>query len=126
MVYKFFDKKSSSGAIKTDIISNQWPSDLATRQLVEELHKPIIRNIGKHKVCCLFKDNIWGADLADMQLISKYNSKFRFLLCVIDIFSKYAWAAALKDKKRYYNGECFSKNFRWVWVQTKQNMGRQR
>ena len=46
-----------------------------------------------------FKDNIWGADLADMQLISKFNKGFRFLLCVIDIFSKYAWVIPLKDKK---------------------------
>ena len=46
-----------------------------------------------------FKDNIWGADIADMQLINKFNRGFRFLLGVIDIFSKYAWVAALKDKK---------------------------
>ena len=46
-----------------------------------------------------FKDNIWGADLADMQLIRKFNKGFRFLLCVIDIFSKCAWVAPLKDKK---------------------------
>ena len=46
-----------------------------------------------------FKDDIWGADLEDMQLISKFNKGFRFLLCVVDIFSKYAWVAPLKDKK---------------------------
>ena len=46
-----------------------------------------------------FKDNIWGTDLADMQLISKFNKGFRFLLCFIDIFSKYAWVVPLKDKK---------------------------
>ena len=46
-----------------------------------------------------FKDNIWGVDLADMQLLSKFNKGFRFLLCVIDIFSKYAWVVPLKDKK---------------------------
>ena len=46
-----------------------------------------------------FIDNIWGADLGDMQLISKFNKGFRFLLCVIDIYSKYAWVAPLKDKK---------------------------
>ena len=39
---------------------------------------------------------IWGAD---MQLISKFNKGFRFLLCVIDIFSKYAWVVPLKNKK---------------------------
>ena len=43
--------------------------------------------------------NIWGADLADMQLISKFNKGFRFLLFVIDIFSKYTWVVPLEDKK---------------------------
>ena len=46
-----------------------------------------------------FKGNIWGADLADMQLFSRYNKGIRFLLCVIDIFSKCAWVVPLKDKK---------------------------
>ena len=45
-------------------------------------------------------ENIWGADLADMQLISKFNKGICFLVCVFDIFSKYAWVIALKDKKR--------------------------
>ena len=40
-----------------------------------------------------------GADLADMQLISKSNKVIKFLLSVIDIFSKYAWVFPLKDKK---------------------------
>ena len=44
-------------------------------------------------------DKIWGADLADMQLINKFNKGIRFLLCVIDIFSKYAWDIPLKDEK---------------------------
>ena len=46
-----------------------------------------------------FKDNIWGVDLADMQLISKYNKGIRYLLCAIDLFSKYAFVVPLKDKK---------------------------
>ena len=46
-----------------------------------------------------FRDNIWGVDLADMQLLSKFNKGYRFLLCVIDIFSKYAWVIPIKDKK---------------------------
>ena len=47
-----------------------------------------------------FKGNIWGADLADVQLISKFNKGFRFLLCVVDVFSKYAWVVPLKYKKK--------------------------
>ena len=59
----------------------------------------MIRNFKKRTVYSGFKDNIWGADLADMQLISKFNKGFRVLLCVIDIFSIYAWVVPLKDKK---------------------------
>ena len=46
-----------------------------------------------------FKDNIWGVDLADMQLISTYNEGIRYLLCAIDLFFKYAFVVPLKDKK---------------------------
>ena len=53
----------------------------------------------KRKVYSSFKDNIWGVDLADMQLISKYNKGIRYLLCTIDLFSKYAFVVPLKDKK---------------------------
>ena len=89
MVYTFFDKKSSgSGIVNKENI-----------QLADELHKPIIRKFKKRKVYSSFRDNIWGADLADMQLLSKFNKGFRFLLCVIDIFSKYALVIPLKDKK---------------------------
>ena len=46
-----------------------------------------------------FKDNIWGVELADMQSLSRYNKGFKYLLCVIDLFSKYAWVISIKDKK---------------------------
>ena len=68
------------------IVNNDTKQNL---QLTEELHKPIIKKLKrKRKVYSSFRDNIWSADLADMQLISKFNKGFRFLLCVIDIFSK--------------------------------------
>ena len=95
MVYKFFDKKSKGSDAK-HVNIKLTPQN---QQLAEEFHKPIIRKFEKRKVYATFKDNIWGADLADMQLLSKYNKGIRFLLCVIDIFSKYAWVVPLKDKK---------------------------
>ena len=102
MVYKFLDEKSAGTGVNihenNKIKQNHRPLDLATHQLAEELRKPIIRKFKKRIVYSGFKDNIWGADLADMQLISKFNKGFRFLLCVIDIFTKYAWVVPLKDK----------------------------
>ena len=94
MVYKFFDKKSKGSGLK----ENQG-NLLANSQLANELHKPIIRKFEKRKVYSSFKDNIWGVDLADMQLMSKRNKGIRYLLCVIDLFCKYAWVVPLKDKK---------------------------
>ena len=106
MIYKFIDKKSSvvntlRGAVKSDIMPNQ--------QLATELHKPIIRKFEKRKLYPSFKDNIWGADLADMQLIGKFDKWFWFLLCVINIFSKYALAAFLKDQKFIVIANAFQK-----------------
>ena len=72
---------------------------MPNKESVEELHKPIIRKFKKRKVYSSFKDNIWGADLADMQLLSKFNKGICFLLCFIDIFSKHACVIPLKDKK---------------------------
>ena len=46
-----------------------------------------------------FKDNIWGADVADMRLRSKYNKGIKYILCATDLFSKYAFFVPLKDKK---------------------------
>ena len=90
MVHKFFDLKTSGGTVKNEIISN--------KELAEELHKPIIRKCSKRNVHSPFIDNIWCTDLADMQLISKCNKGFRFLLCDVDIYSKYACVIPLKDK----------------------------
>ena len=95
MVYKFFDKKSVGSGAK-HVNTKITPQN---QQLAEERHKPIIKKSEKRKVHAAFKDNIWGADLADMQLLSRYNKGIRLLLCVIDIFSKYAWVVPLKDKK---------------------------
>ena len=67
--------------------------------MAEEFHKPITRKFKKGKVYSGFRDNIWGDDLVDMQLISKFTKGFRFLLCIVDIFSEYAWVVPLKDKK---------------------------
>ena len=90
MVYKFFDKNSQGKGLA---------NNKENIQLADELHKSIIRKFNKRKVYSSFRDNIWDVDLADMQLLSKFNKGFRFLFCVIDIFSKHAWVIPLKEKK---------------------------
>ena len=81
MVYKVFDKKSKGCGIKS----------MSCQRLADEIHKPIIRKFERIKVYFSSKDNIWGVDLADIQLIiSKYNKGIRILLYVIVFFSKYA------------------------------------
>ena len=97
----FFYKKSEGGGSNNEIKQNE--------QLAEILHKPIIEKFLKRKVYSSFKDNIWSTDLADMQLISKFSNGTRFLLCVIDIFIKYAQAAPLKDKKYVTIANAFQK-----------------
>ena len=86
MVYKYFDskiawpeKKSKGGGAK-HVNTKVTPQN---QQLAEELDKPIIKKFVKRKVHAAFKGNIWGADLADMQLLSRYNKGIRFLLCVL-------------------------------------------
>ena len=67
--------------------------------LADELHKPITEKLERRKVYSQFKDNIWGVDLADMQSLSRKNKGIKYLLCDIDLYSKYAFVIPLKDKK---------------------------
>ena len=60
MVYKFFDKKSTCSGVNTNVNNEE---------LAEELRKPIIQKLKKWTSYSGFKDNIWGADLAHIQLI---------------------------------------------------------
>ena len=89
MAYKFFHKKSSGSGIGNE----------PNYQLADELHRQIIKKSKRRKVYSSFRDNIWGLDLVDMQPLSKHNKGIRYLLRVIDLFSKYAKVVPLKDKK---------------------------
>ena len=101
MVYKFFDKKSTGSDIAT--IEPNY-------QLANELHKSIIKNFKKRKIYSSFRDNIWDVDLADVKLLSKYNKGTKYLLCAIDLFSKYAWVIPFNVKKRISIVNIISKN----------------
>ena len=105
-------KKTSGGTDKNDNIWN--------KELSEELHKAILRKFEKRKVHSPFIDNFCSADLADMQLINRFNKRFTFLSCIIDIFSKYAWVILLKDNK----GITITNAFQKILKESNQNIDR--
>ena len=92
MVYKFFDKKFASLERSETLVPRDKSAfgigikneSMSGQELAEELHKPIIRKIEKRKLHLSFIDNIWCANLANMQLLSEFNKG----IYVIDIFSK--------------------------------------
>ena len=96
MVYTFFDSKVASPD-KKSVGSEINTIESSSSILADELHKTIIRKFKKRKVYSQFKDNIWGVDLADMQSLSRKNKGIKYLLCAIDLFSKYAFVIPLKD-----------------------------
>ena len=59
----------------------------------------VIKKFKRRKVYARFQDNIWTADLAEMESFSSKNKNDKYLLCVIVFFTKYAWVKPLKDKK---------------------------
>ena len=104
IVHKFFDKKSTAEPSSLERTGRGFKKLKNTTKpsssiLADELHKPIIRKFNKRKVYSEFKDNIWGVDLADMQSLSRKNKGIKYLLCAIDLYSKYAFVIPSKDKK---------------------------
>ena len=86
MVYKFFDKKYTTTHTRAGVISGD-------QQLADELRRPITRKYSS------YRDNIWGADLAIVQLIIKHRKGVRYLLNVIHVYLKRAWVVPLKDEE---------------------------
>ena len=94
MVYTFFDQKTGSLAIAT---SNAGVC--VNEQLAEQLHKPVIKKFKRREVYAGFKENIWAADLAEIESLSSKNKNVKYLLSVINVFAKCAQVKPLKDKK---------------------------
>ena len=80
-------------------------------QLAEELHKPVVKSFRKRRVYVKGIDEIWAADLIDMQSFAEYNEGFKYLLSVVNIFSKYGWIVPLKDKSGKSVSQAFEKIF---------------
>ena len=85
--------KKSSKKVKLDDVRN-W----LRKQQTYTLHKQIRRKFLRRKTVVAGIDCQWQADLADMSKMSKVNDKYRYLLCIIDVFSKFAWVVPIKNK----------------------------
>ena len=84
---------------------------IMSEELANELHKPVRKHFKKRRVISKHVDDIWAADLVDMQYYSSSNKGYKYILMVIDIFSKYGWGEPLKNKK----GLTIAKAFRKIW-----------
>lgn len=73
--------------------------DWLKQQKTYTLHKPIRRRFQRRKTIVAGVDQQWQADLADLQSFNSHNDHYRYLLCIVDVFSRYAWVVPLKDKK---------------------------
>ena len=80
-----------------------------TDQLAKELHRPVVRRFPKSRVVVRGIDEIWAADLVGMQSFAKDNDDFKYLLTVLDTFSKYGWIVPLKDKTGKSTADGFAK-----------------
>ena len=78
----FFNKECSGANTSGNAFKSRT---MLNRQFAKELCKPIIRKFEKGKVC-FSKDNIYGSDLEDMQLKSKFNKRFRLFFFLLLIF----------------------------------------
>ena len=86
--------KRAGDLAKDEKIKIKWHD-----QLADELHKPVRKNFQKRRVLVSHIDEIWAADLVDMQKLSRDNKGYKYILAVIDIFSKYGWLFPLKSKR---------------------------
>ena len=108
MVHKFFDKKSSESGVDISL-ANKSATEL-NYQLANELHRQIITKSKRRKFYSSFRDNIWDVDLADFATIEQIQQRNqKYLLCAIDLFSKYARVVSSKDKIRITIVNAFQK-----------------
>ncbi|XP_065654916.1 uncharacterized protein LOC136081521 [Hydra vulgaris] len=111
-----YSKKLQSTSEKVKEKNVKWSDELAN-----ELHRPVIKHFRKRKVIANGIDEIWAADLVDMQSFSKFNNGIKYLLMVIDVFSKYGWIVPLKNKTGVDVANALNKIFkerkcRKLWV----------
>ena len=98
----------------TTSIKNVEKQQQQQQQLAKEVFSPRITKFRRERIIPLYKDETWSADLIDKSSLSKYNNNYKFILTVIDIFTKYAWAIPLKNKSGLSIANGFKESYRKV------------
>lgn len=86
-------KQGVSGVTRKDV------ENFLAQQKTYSLHKPLRKNFPRNRVVAVGIDTNWQADLADLKKLARFNKNYKYLLTVVDVFSKYAWAIPIKSKK---------------------------
>ena len=106
---EWFAKKFTKGIIWTKHKLGLGIND--NLQLAKELHKPITRKFKRRRVYVSNINKIWSADIMDRQKLSKQNKGYKYLLNVIDLFSKYVYSIPLKSKSQHEVAKAFAELF---------------
>jgi len=84
--------------VKGGIYNKRAVEEWLSGQDTYSLHKPVRKRFPRYPYTVTYIDGVWEMDLADFSSLSKYNNEYKYLLNIIDIFSRYAWSVPLKDK----------------------------
>ena len=110
-----YNQRPYGTAIVRGIINKKQQLGLSVNPnqiLSQELHKPRKINFERRKVISNNIDHIWGIDLITMIKYTKQNKNYKYILTVIDFFSKYSWCYPLKTKKSEEIINSFKDNFK--------------
>ena len=100
----YYDPKHAAGfgsvakLVKASKSKKRDVEEWLSGQNTYTLHKPVRKRFPRNPYTVTNIDDVWEMDLADLSSLSKYNDRHKYLLNVIDIFSRYAWSVPLKDK----------------------------
>lgn len=115
----YYDPSNPAGFGSIDKLSKAMKEKMDKKQVKEwlqsqetyTLHKPIRKKFPRNRYILSNINELWQADLSDMRTYAQYNDGFNYILCVIDVFSKYAFARPMKKKNSETTKECFESIF---------------
>lgn len=115
----YYDVSNPAGYSSIDKLAKAMKDNMSEKEVKKwlqsqetyTLHKPVHRRFARNRYILSNYNELWQADLSDMRTYTQYNDGYKYILCVIDVFSKYAFARAMKKKDSGTVKECFESIF---------------